>query len=266
MSSTEQKVEDRYTPVDNTLLMTSVVDEEHQAETTIDEDDIREHFSKRFLIPTSLRDTEGKTRGDGSDPLSLYRHYSRMQQKQNEDELVRGGGYGDDDEDEIDSPVVVVPPESQYFGRTSNETARIRREIRERILNEHKDTNAEHAEDLLSRHQNLGGVRSESFYERKLVKKESERGLNAYDAGRRVSTWRDLTPAEKAERERKRLAVQKIKEEARKRKQLMQEAENLKAQIEATEKRRAEEKKMSVAARLEEIRNAVGATADTLWE
>ena len=188
MSSTEQKVEDRYTPVDNTLLMTSVVDEEHQAETTIDEDDIREHFSKRFLIPTSLRDTEGKTRGDGSDPLSLYRHYSRMQQKQNEDELVRGGGYGDDDEDEIDSPVVVVPPESQYFGRTSNETARIRREIRERILNEHKDTNAEHAEDLLSRHQNLGGVRSESFYERKLVKKESERGLNAYDAGRRVST------------------------------------------------------------------------------
>ena len=68
------------------------------------------------------------------------------------------------------------------------------------------------------------------------------------------------------QRERKRLAVQKVKEEARKRKQLMQEAENLKAQIEATEKRRAEEKKMSVAARLEEIRNAVGATADTLWE
>ena len=79
-------------------------------------------------------------------------------------------------------------------------------------------------------------------------------------------TWRDLTPAEKAERERKRLAVQKIKEEARKRKQLMQEAEDLKRQIEATEQRRAKEKKMSVAARLEEIRNAVGATADTLWE
>ena len=79
-------------------------------------------------------------------------------------------------------------------------------------------------------------------------------------------TWRDLTPAEKAERERKRLAVQKVKEEARKRKRLIQEAENLKAQIEATERRRAEEKKMSVAARLEEIRNAVGATADTLWE
>ena len=79
-------------------------------------------------------------------------------------------------------------------------------------------------------------------------------------------TWRDLTTAEKAERERKRLAVQKVKEEARKRKRLIQEAENLKAQIEATERRRAEEKKMSVAARLEEIRNAVGATADTLWE
>ena len=183
------------------------------------------------MIPKSRGGTEGKTR-DGSDPLSLYRHYSRMQQQQMEDEL----GYEDGENDETDSPVVVVPPESQYFGRTSKETERIRREIRNKILNEHKDTNAEKADDLLSRHQNLGAVRTESFYERKLVKKESERGLNAYDAGRRVSTWRDLTPAEKAERERKRLAVQKVKEEARKRKQLMQEAENLKAQIEATEK------------------------------
>ena len=92
-------------------------------------------------------------------------------------------------------------------------------------------------------------------------------GINIHTLSRiQPGTWRDLTPAEKAERERKRLAVQKIKEEARKRKQLMQEAEDLKRQIEATEQRRAKEKKMSVAARLEEIRNAVGATADTLWE
>ena len=178
---TEQKIE---TPTRTTKsFLSDVVSENNALSATIDEDDIREHFSKRFLIPKSRDGTEGKTR-DGSDPLSLYRHYSRMQQQQMEDEL----GYEDGENDETDSPVVVVPPESQYFGRTSKETERIRREIRDKILNEHKDLNAEKADDLLSRHQNLGAVRTESFYERKLVKKESERGLNAYDAGRRVST------------------------------------------------------------------------------
>jgi len=258
---TEQKVESPSTTTtyeDNNSTFDPMMDSSNAM--TIDEDDIREHFSKRFLIPRNLSNMEGKTR-DGSDPLSLYRQYSRMQQQQNEDTF---GNYNE--EETGSSPVVVVPPESQYYGRTSSETERIRSEIRDKILNEHKDTNAEKADDLLSRHQNLGAVRSESFYERKLVKKESERGLNAFNAGRRVSTWRDLTPAERAERERKRLAVQKVKEEAKKRKQLMEQAEALKRQIEAEEQRRAQEKKMSVAARLEEIRNAVGATADTLWE
>ena len=71
-----------------------------------------------FLIPKNLvavRRVRHATVAINS--CSLYRHYSRIQQQQMEDEL----GYEDGENDETDSPVVVVPPESQYFGRTSNE-------------------------------------------------------------------------------------------------------------------------------------------------
>lgn len=252
----------------------------------VSEDDIESHFKKSVLdalsarggayAPSSSTSAARRRVSSSTTPLALYRMYkNRSLDPETARDVARVLPVGADDVD-VDDDDKVMRDDGQeetrrkgpvfYYGRSPEVTERVRRSISRKILRgEMVDDNAS---SLLSRTDNLGSEHSEKWYEDKLrAKEESMGGASPFAAGRRVSTWRDLTASEKAERERKAAALVRVKEEAERRRQLQREKDALEAKIaEEKRKRDAERSKAtSMAARLESIKDAVRESAVDLW-